>query len=331
VPNQRSPVIAVVGSANIDLVAYTPRIPGPGETVIGDRFVLSFGGKGANQAAMARRVGAQVWLVARVGEDAYGRMTIADLEAAGIETRYVEQVPGPTGVAPIWVEPDGTNRIVVIPGANHAWRTGDADAAVRAIPDLDVVVGQLEIPQAVTAEAFEAAKRRGAVTLLNPAPAAPLIPELLAATEWIIPNEAELSALANDIGSTAATLEERVAAVVAAARAGATGARLVVTLGANGALVVRGDGSLAHVSAPAVDAVDTTGAGDAFIGSFAVAIAEGLDELVAVGNAVRFASDSVTLPGARGSRVPPDAWRNAYSPSASSQPSGPGRKGTSST
>jgi ribokinase len=268
--------------------------------VIGDRFALGFGGKGANQAVMARRAGAQAWLVARVGEDAYGELTIADLEAVGVEARYVERVAAATGVAPIWVEPDGTNRIIVIPGANRAWRMGDAAAAVEGIPDVDVVVGQLEIPQAVTAEAFSAAKRREATTILNPAPAAPLIPELLAATDWLIPNEHELSSLASDLTAPAATVEDRVSAY-----ASATHARLVVTLGANGALLVRRDGSLVRVTAPVVDVIDTTGAGDAFIGSFATAIAAGLEELAAVERAVRFASSSVTTLGARGPSVGP--------------------------
>ena len=295
-PIERTPVIAVVGSANVDLVAYTPRIPGPGETVIGDRFALGFGGKGANQAVMARRAGAQAWLVARVGEDAYGDLTIADLVAAGVETRYVERVSGATGLAPIWVEPDGTNRIVVIPGANRAWRAGDAAAAIEAILGVDVVVGQLEIPQAVTAEAFAAAKRRGATTILNPAPAASLIPDLLGASDWVVPNEAELSSLARSLAQAAATLDDRVTAY-----ASATPARLVVTLGASGALLVRRNGSFVRVAAPAVDAVDTTGAGDAFIGCFATAIAAGIEEAIAVGDAVRFASATVTVRGARGS------------------------------
>ena len=321
-PIERTPVIAVVGSVNVDLVAYTPRIPGAGETVIGDRFVLAFGGKGANQAVAARRAGAQAWLVARVGEDAYGELTIADLGAAGVETRYVEPASGATGVAPIWVEPDGTNRIVVIPGANRTWRAGDAAAAIEAMLDVDVVVGQLEIPQAATTEAFGAAKRRGATTILNPAPAGALSPDLMAATDWIIPNEDELSALARDLTPSAATFDARVTAF-----ASATPARLVVTLGAKGALLVRRDGSFVHVAAPTVDAIDTTGAGDAFIGCLATAIAGGLDEVVAVGNAVRFASATVTVTGARGSVVTQDP----YSASASSQPSGPGRKGTSST
>jgi ribokinase len=307
VPIERTPVVAVVGSANVDLIAYTPRVPGPGETVIGDRFALGFGGKGANQAVMARRAGADAWLVARVGEDAYGELTIADLVAGGVETRYVERVSGATGIAPIWVEPDGTNRIVVIPGANRTWRAGEAAAAIEAIPDLDAVVGQLEIPQAVTAEAFAAARRRGAVTILNPAPAAPLIPELLVATGWIIPNEDELRSLAGDlIGSLAgsvtgpaASFEDRVTAY-----ASTTPARLLITLGANGALLVEPDGAFVHVAAPQVDAIDTTGAGDAFIGCFATAIAAGIEAVVAVGDAVRFASATVTVAGARGSVAP---------------------------
>jgi ribokinase len=310
VPNERTPVIAVVGSANVDLVAYAPRIPSPGETVIGDRFALSFGGKGANQAVMAGRLGAHVWLVARVGEDAYGQMTVADLDSAGVETRYVERAAGSTGVAPIWVEPDGTNRIIVIPGANHLWRAGEAAATIEAIPELDVVVGQLEIPQGVTAESFEAAKRRGAITILNPAPVAPLLSELLAATDWIIPNEDEFAALSRNVAATSTatatttvpTFDDRLASFAAATRA-----RLIVTLGANGAILVGRDGSLTHIAAPSVDAVDTTGAGDAFIGSFATAIAAGLDEVAAVGDAVRFASDSVTRAGARGSLVARDA------------------------
>jgi ribokinase len=299
VPIERTPVVAVVGSANVDLIAYTPRIPGPGETVIGDRFALGFGGKGANQAVMARRAGADAWLVARVGEDAYGELTIADLVAGGVETRYVERVSGATGIAPIWVEPDGTNRIVVIPGANRTWRAGEAAAAIEAIPDLDAVVGQLEIPQVVTAEAFAAARRRGAMTILNPAPAAPLIPELLVATAWVIPNQDELRSLAGSLTGPAASFEDRVTAY-----ASTTPARLLITLGANGALLVEPDGAFVHVAAPEVDAIDTTGAGDAFIGCFATAIAAGIEAIVAVGDAVRFASATVTVAGARGSVAP---------------------------
>jgi ribokinase len=162
--------IAVVGSTNLDLIAYTPRIPGPGETLIGDRFVMGFGGKGANQAVMARLLGAEVAMVNCVGDDAYGELTRANLAGFGIDVSYVYTRPGASGVAPIWVEPDGTNRIIVIPGANHLLTAEQAAAAVTGFPSLDVVIGQFEIPQAVTAAAFAAARRRGATTILNPAP-----------------------------------------------------------------------------------------------------------------------------------------------------------------
>jgi len=292
---RRAPVIAVVGSANVDLVAYTPRVPGPGETVIGDRFVVSPGGKGANQAVMARRLGAEVWFVARIGTDAYGDLTLADLVAEGVLVRFVERVAEPTGVAPIWVEPDGTNRIVVIPGANDAWDPADAATPIETVADLAIAIGQLEIPQRVTAAAFAAAKRRGAVTILNPAPAAPLLPELIEATDWLIPNEDEFEALAKAAGTRGATFHERVAAYAAESPA-----RLLVTLGANGAVLVQPDGSLVHVAAPTVTALDSTGAGDAFVAAFALAIAGGIDPLSAVASANAVAAESVTRPGARG-------------------------------
>lgn len=293
--NEGAPVIAVVGSVNVDLVAYSRRVPGPGETVIGDRFVVSFGGKGANQAVAARRLGAEVWMIARVGDDAYGDLTIDDLRAEGIDTTFVRHVPGPTGVALIWVEPDGTNRIIVIPGANDAWDPAEAAASIDEIPGLDVVVGQLEIPQAVTAAAFAAARRRGAITILNPAPAAALDAALLASTDWLIPNEDEFAALAAETGVAGATLADQLPAFTAA-----TGKRLVVTLGANGAVLVGADGMVAHVEAPTVVAVDSTGAGDAFVGAFADGLARGLGELAAVGRANQVAADSVTRTGARG-------------------------------
>ena len=183
------PSIAVVGSCNVDLVAYSTRMPGPGETVIGERFELGFGGKGANQAVMARLLGADVAMVNSLGDDVFGDMTMRNFERLGIDTTYLARVPGSSGVAPIWVEPDGTNRIIVISGANDALTPDDAAAAIDTLDRVDIVLGQLEIPQAATAAAFNAAVARGAVTILNPAPAAALDLLLLAATDWLIPNE----------------------------------------------------------------------------------------------------------------------------------------------
>ena len=289
------PAIAVVGSLNIDLIAYAQRVPGPGETVMGDRFQMGFGGKGANQAVMAARLGARVSMVGALGDDVYADMTFDNLARQGIDAARVARVPGSSGVAPIWVEPDGTNRIIVVGGANDAVDPSMAADAVRSMRRLDVVIGQLEIPQAVTAAAFQAARARGAVTILNPAPAAPLAADLLAASDWLIPNEHELAILA---GSGSIDPEDDAAFAGFAAK---MGCRLVVTLGSRGAAVIAADGSIARVPAVPVTAVDTTGAGDAFVGAFGYGLAAGFDELTAVRLGIACASDSVTRTGTQSS------------------------------
>jgi ribokinase len=288
----RKPAIAVVGSCNVDLVAYSSRIPGPGETVIGERFAMGFGGKGANQAVMAARLGAAVSMVGRVGDDTYGEMTLANFETQGVGVKHLARVPGSSGVAPIWVEPDGTNRIIVIAGANDALTPDAAAAAIDTLDRVDVVLGQLEIPQAASAAAFNAAVARGAVTILNPAPAAVLDFALLAATDWLIPNEIEFAALAEGEAPTDATM------LAFAAR---IGRRVVVTLGAAGAALVTADGRVERVAADSVEALDSTGAGDAFVGAFGYGLAAGLPEIDAVRLGVRCASDSVTRPGTQSS------------------------------
>ena len=184
-PDRGQPVIAVVGSLNIDLVAYAARVPSAGETVIGDRFQMGFGCKGANQAVMAARLGARVSMVGALGDDVYAGMTLENLQGQGVDATHVARVTGSSGVAPIWVEPDGTNRIIVVPGANGAVDAETAAAAIRSIDAVDVVIGQLEIPQPVTAAAFRAARERGTVRILNPAPAAQLDPELTAGSTWL--------------------------------------------------------------------------------------------------------------------------------------------------
>lgn len=293
--DQADPVIAVVGSLNIDLIAYTSRVPGAGETVIGDRFVMGFGGKGANQAVMAARLGARVSMVGALGADVYADMTLANLAAQHVDATHVARAEGSSGVAPIWVEPDGTNRIIVVSGANDLVRPDAAASAVRTLDGVKVVIGQLEIPQAVTAAAFRAARALGVVTILNPAPAAALSPELLEACDWLIPNEHELGIVA---GVASIDLDDD-AALRDVARS--LGPRLVVTLGARGAAAVGGDGSVARVAAEPVTAIDTTGAGDAFVGAFAFGLAAGLDELAAVRLGIACASDSVTRRGTQSS------------------------------
>lgn len=288
------PVIAVVGSLNIDLVAYTARVPDAGETVIGDRFVMGFGGKGANQAVMAARLGARVSMVGALGDDVYASMTLENLAAQSVRATHVARVEGSSGVAPIWVEPDGTNRIVVVPGANGEVDPEAAAAAVRSLRPA-AVIGQLEIPQRVTVAAFRAARELGAVTILNPAPAATLDADLLDGADWLIPNETEFTILAGIDGFDPSDD----AAMVAFARR--IRPRLAVTLGSQGAAVVGDDGSVARVAAVPVKAVDTTGAGDAFVGAFAFGLAAGLDELIAVRLGIACASDSVTRTGTQSS------------------------------
>lgn len=288
-----NPVIAVVGSLNIDLIAYTRRVPNAGETLIGDDFRMGFGGKGANQAVMAARLGGQVSMVGALGGDVYADMTFENLERQAVDARHVARVDGSSGVAPIWVEPDGTNRIIVVPGANDLVDPDVAADAVRSMSGLRVVIGQLEIPQRVTLSAFRAAREVRATTILNPAPAAPLDPELLRVTDWLIPNEHELGVVAGG----AVDPRDDQALLGSAAR---VGSRLLVTLGSKGAAIVHQDG-VERVPAVEVEAVDSTGAGDAFVGAFALGLAAGLDDLAAVRLGIECASDSVTRPGTQSS------------------------------
>ncbi len=285
--------IVVVGSTMIDLMAYTSRIPESGETVVGERFEMGFGGKGANQAVMARLLGTDVIMVGCLGDDTYGDMTIENFAAFDIDTSDIYRASGPSGVAPIWVEPDGSNRIIIFPGANERLTAEQAVRSVRRASDAAIVVGQLEVPQQATAAAFRAAREMGAATVLNPAPAAPLSSDLLEVSDWLIPNEVEFEMLA---GRSALSDE----AILQYARS--AGRRLVVTLGEHGAALVTADGGgVTRIPAPAVAAVDTTGAGDAFVGSFVVALALGLDDHEAVRFANHSAADTVTRHGTQSS------------------------------
>jgi ribokinase len=297
VTEEGPPIVVVIGSINVDLVAYMALVPEPGETVIGGRSSVSIGGKGANQAVMAARLGAEVWLLARVGDDPNGEMALTGLASEGIGTGQVERVAGPSGTAQIWVDRAGTNRIVVIPGANATFLPDEAAISIAAIPMLAVAVGQLEIPQAATEAAFRAAHVRGAVTILNPAPALAITPGLLEATDWLIPNEVEFESLAGATGGPSDAWSD----AALAAFATMAGTRLVVTLGAGGAALVSANGEVIRVPAEPVTAIDTTGAGDAFVGAFAYAIAAGLSEPVALTLGVLCGSESVTRLGAQGS------------------------------
>jgi ribokinase len=284
--------VVVVGSANMDLVAFTPRAPERGETVIGDRFESGFGGKGANQAVMAHLTGADVTFVGALGDDDTGRVTREHLVRLGLSDRWVAEVTGTSsGIAQIWVEPDGANRIVIIAGANAAVDPGQAAAAIGAVRPA-VVVAQLEIPQAVSAEAFRAARLLGSTTVLNPAPAAELRDDLLALTDWLVPNETEFTRL-----SDGGDAHDDVDLLDYARR---IDLQLIVTMGAAGVALVEPD-RVVRIGASHVTAVDTTGAGDAFVGAFAAGLALGHDPRTAIEVASHLAADSVTRRGAQGS------------------------------
>ncbi|MFL5684575.1 MAG: ribokinase [Chloroflexota bacterium] len=291
-----SPRIVVVGSTMIDLVAYADRLPGDGETVLGTSFLTGFGGKGANQAVMAARFGADVAMVNTLGDDDHGTAYLEKLASEGIETRFMRRVPGSSGVAPIWVDARGTNRIIIVPGANEHVLAEVAAEAVDAFRP-DVVVGQFEIPQPTTAAAFETARRVGATTVLNPAPAATVDPGLLAVTDWLVPNVPEFALIAGvPLGGSR---EDDARAVRAFASRLAVS--LIVTLGERGALLVPRDGGAEWVPAPVVEAIDTTGAGDAFVGAFAVGLASGWSPVDAVRLGCAAAADSVTRRGTQAS------------------------------
>jgi len=293
------PSVWVVGSTMVDLVAYCERVPRAGETLVGRRFAIGFGGKGANQAVMASRLGSHVAMVNCLGDDVFGQMTIENLRAEGINVDHVIILAGESsGVAPIWVEEDGTNRIIIIPGANERVDPGRAAQVISQAAAVDVVVGQMEIPQVTTAAAFQAARRRGATTVLNPAPAEPLLRGLLEATDWCVPNEGEFAEIARSAlrrECDPMDAEDHRAATIA------LGTKLVVTLGARGACYLQGDGTLVLVEPPRVTAVDTTGAGDAFVGAFAHAIALGRDVGAAVRLACACAASSVQRAGTQAS------------------------------
>jgi ribokinase len=269
-------------------------MPRLGETLVGSSFHMGYGGKGANQAVMAARLGAQVTMVTKVGGDVFGEGAVRNYRTEGMETVYVLVDPDrASGVAPILVDDSAQNVIVVVPGANQALGPEDVRHASPAIRAAAAVVCQLEVPIETTVEAFRIAKTSGARTILNPAPAQPLPDALLALTDVCVPNEPEIEQLTRRAVTTPADAEE--AARVLLRR----GPRAVITtLGARGAVVVDQDGST-HVAPVRVDAVDPTGAGDAFIGSLAVFLAEGLVLREAARRANAVAALSVTRIGAQ--------------------------------
>jgi ribokinase len=295
----RAPRIVVVGSANIDLVTYTDNFPRPGETIFGREFSLGFGGKGANQAVAARLCGAETAMIARVGDDLFGPATIRNFADRGIDVSHVKITPGvSSGVAPIFVESSGQNRIWVVKGANDHLRPDDVEAASELLDRADYIVLQLEIPLETVFHTLRLARKRGIRTILNPAPAQPLDLEAASYADYVTPNETEAEALA---GVPVRNLEEARACARCLLDRGLP--RVVITLGANGCLLAAGK-SMDHVPPHPVIPVDTTGAGDAFTGSLACFLAEGYPELEALARANRYAAFSTLSPGTQKSFIP---------------------------
>ena len=285
----KTPRIAVIGSANIDLVTFTDRFPKPGETIFGQKFDLGFGGKGANQAVAAKLCGADVFMMARVGSDLFGPATIENFNKLGIDTAHVKQVEGASsGVAPIFVEPNGQNRIFVVKGANDLLKAADVDAAADMLKTVDCMVMQFEIPIETVYYCVSFAKKHGIRCIVNPAPAGPVDMSALAGLDYFVPNESEAETIT---GMPVRTVED---AKQCAAKLLAGGIeRVILTLGANGSLLASREG-MEHIPAFSVKSIDSTGAGDAFIGSFAVFLGEGLPERDAVRRANLYAGLSTT-------------------------------------
>ena len=285
----KRPRIAVIGSANIDLTTFTNQFPKPGETIFGQKFDLGFGGKGANQAVAARLCGAEVFMVARVGSDLFGPATIDNFRKQGIDVTHVKQVEGlSSGVAPIFVEPNGQNRILVVKGANDALKPEDVDEAADILRSADCIVLQFEIPVETVYYAVDFARKYGIRCILNPAPAQSVDLSALKDLDYFVPNESEAETIS---GRPVKTLED------AKKRAGEFVAggirRAILTLGANGSVIASQEG-VEHVLPYQVKAIDSTGAGDAFIGSFAVFLSEGVPENEAVRRANLYAALSTT-------------------------------------
>ncbi len=285
--------IGVVGSNMVDLVTYTARMPEAGETLEAQSFAMGHGGKGANQAVAAAKLGADVLLVSRVGDDLFGGNTIRNFQELGIDTRHVRAVPGtPSGVAPIFVDPSGENRILIVKGANDHLLPADVDAAAEDLRRCGLILLQLEIPLETIYHVIDWAAREGIEVLLNPAPATPglALDRILPAT-FLVPNQTELAILTGQPTATRAEAESAARLLV-----GRGLKAVIVTLGGDGALLVQGERTV-HVPAIPVTPADTTGAGDAFIGAFAQAYAATRDIEASMRQGARYAADSITRPG----------------------------------
>jgi ribokinase len=285
----KRPRIAVIGSANVDLITFSDRFPKAGETIFGQKFDFGFGGKGANQAAASRLCGADVFMIARVGSDLFGPSTIENFNKLGIDATHVKQIEGvSSGVAPIFVEPNGQNRIFVVKGANDLLKPADVDEAADLLKTVDCIVLQFEIPIETVYYSVAFARQNGIRCIVNPAPAQPIDLQALTGLDYLVPNESETETITampvRNVDDAKKSAEKLLSGGVK---------RVIITLGANGSLLAGHDG-MEHIPAFGVKSIDSTGAGDAFIGSFAVFLGEGSPEREAVRQANLYAGLSTT-------------------------------------
>lgn len=295
--SNRKPIVSVVGACNIDLVSYVPRLPSAGETLHGSRFQMGFGGKGANQAVMAAKLGAQVTMITKLGRDVFGENTLKNFESFGISTRHVHFTDQAfSGVAPIAVDTSGQNSIIIVTGANDLLTPDEVAAAGPEISAADVLVCQLEIPIEPNLAALRIARAAGVTTIFNPAPAKPELPdEVYRLSNVFCPNETETQLLT---GRTIQSLEDAESAARLLLSRGPDS--VILTLGERGSMVVTAD-QARHIPARAVKALDSTGAGDAYVGSLAYFLGLGLSLFEAAERAGSIASLSVLKSGTQSS------------------------------
>ena len=287
-------VITVIGSLNMDLITITEKSPRVGETLIGISFKQSAGGKGANQADSIAKLGGKVNMIGRVGEDDFGKALVQSLKKDGVDVSKISvSKKASTGIATIIVNGSGDNSIIVVPGANYEVTPSDIDNSIDVISKAKMIIAQLEVPLDTITYSFKKAKEYGVYTILNPAPAQPLSDELLRMTDLLVPNEIELEILS---GKPLVTQDDMYVAARTLLNKGVK--EIIVTLGSQGCLYMNENESI-HYPAYKVEVVDTTAAGDSFIGGIATALSEGKPIKEAIGLATKVSALTVTRLGAQ--------------------------------